>query len=740
MASQNNKVRIALVGCGAISQSHAKAIAGSGVARCTALFDLDPSRAELLQKSHCPEAHVARSLEEVIERADAAIVAVPNSDHAGISKKLLRAGLHVLCEKPLAISLKDAQEMTAIAAEKSRILACGLVRRFYGSTALVSEALNRQLLGRPVRFEVRESVWNWPLSRATFDRAVSGGGVLIDMGPHVFDLVERWLGPIEIVEHQDDNKGGVEAISFTKLVCHTEHGKVPGQIFLTRAYKAINLTRIYCTEGYIEVDPHQTDRAILVFGPQNAPYVTTAQAAANYPFLDQLEHFIAAINSRDSAALNPETSIRTVRTVSLIESCYQMRKELPEPWSAPSKSNRLRPPLPEYKKILVTGTTGAVGSRLVEMWAELGGLGQLRCMVRSHRTAARVMRFPLEVIEADLLDKESVRRAAQGCDAILHLGVGEKAARETECIVDVALELKIRRFVHISTAAVYGRALPKQVEELQENTRLVKTGEPYADEKTRAEQIVMNACRQGLEAVILRPHMVYGPGLRWSAELMELLAKGKVPIIEDGGWCNLIFVDDLVESIRLALQSPKATGEPMFVTDGTPIKWSEYIAAHAALIDAEPPLVTRAQVEKGERNLRQWVGDSLRPLLPVLRSREFRAFIFESPAVQATVFQGYLALRNSRAFKPYLEKLRSNSSAIGPSNAVDFDEMWTALQLSDARLYSAKAESLIGFRANVSFSEGLRRTVSWFGLYGLTPGTASLTEAADAIATSSAAS
>src|SRR5262249_45412877 len=154
-----------------------------------------------------------------------------------------------------------------------------------------------------------------------------------------------------------------------------------------------------------------------------------------------------------------------------------------------------------------TGAAGAVGSRLVEIWAEKEKLDRLRCMVRSFRTAARIMRYPLEVVEADLLDRRSVREAARDCDAIIHLGVGEKAEGETRTIVEVARELGILRFVHLSTAAVYGRVIPAAIEALQENTEVLRTGEPYADEKAKAERIVIKECRQGLEGVILRPHI-----------------------------------------------------------------------------------------------------------------------------------------------------------------------------------------------------------------------------------------
>ena len=706
------------MGCGAIAQSHARAISATRNAQCTVLFDVEPARAESLRISYFPDAMLAGSYEEVAKLADAAIVAVPNVFHSIVTKSLLIEGMHVLCEKPLAISSSEAREMISVAEEAGRIIACGLVRRFFGSTALVTKALGLGILGRPLGFEANESVWNWPMSRASFDRRSSGGGALIDLAPHIFDLLEVWLGPLKIIQYLDDSRGGVESVSVIKARSQAEGGDVEGSVFLSRAYKAVNRIRIICERGYIDVDPHKIDSISIVHKTGADEFVLTACADEIDPFTEQLSNFLKAIKAGEDKLATASCALRSIE---LVESCYRTRDGLPEPWAVGFVESGVGQDgaMPIYKKILVTGAAGSVGSRLIEMWAERGRLDQLKCMTRSYRTAARIMRFPVDVAEADLLVKEAVRGAAHGCDAIIHLGVGEQAERETRIIVDVARELGIRRFVHLSTAAVYGRLIPKAVEELQEETKIAKTSEPYADQKANAERVVINACRRGLEGVILRPHIVYGPGLRWSAELMAFLAEGKVPILEDGGWLNLIYIDDLVEAIRLALLTKNGFGKPMFITDGAPLMWSQYISAHASLIDASPELITGQGTLNHDRNWREWLIDSVSPLAQVLRSDEFRSFIFESPAAQTFLFPAYLKMRNWKVVRPYVERMRAGRGAagVGAPAGKRFDEMWTALQFSEARLSSSRAESLLGFRAQAGFSEGLRRTAMWFALY-----------------------
>lgn len=708
------------MGCGAIAQAHVQAIASVPGALCTTVYDVDARRADSFRQTFCAEAKVAGTLEEVAALADAAIVAVPNAYHAPVSTELLNAGLHVLCEKPLAVTSADARMMIEVAKERGRVLVCGLVRRFYDSTALVSEALRRNIIGRALHFEARESVWNWPLNRSTFDPSVTGGGVLMDIGPHVFDLVNFWFGEIEVLEARDDGRGGFEAFSYSRLRCGRD---VTGTVQLTRAYRTINRLRITCERGYIDFDPHARDRITIVHTDGGEAFPTEAKVdGPRDVFVKQLENFLGAI-AGEAEAVAPASA--ALESVLAIEACYEKREPLLEildegPRLSDDDAQVSSHP---FKKILVTGASGSVGSRMIEMWAAAGRLAELRCMVRSYRTASRIMRFAVEVAEADLTDEQAVMRAAEGCDAIVHLGVGDHAGRETEPLLKAAQAQGIRRFVHMSTAAVYGIRLPRHVEELQDRTRVVKTGEPYADEKARAERAVQSAAGRGLEAVILRPHMVYGPGLRWSAELMDLLAQGKVCVLEDGGWCNLIYVDDLVRAVWRGLVTDKGFGEPLFITDGAPLKWSDYIEAHASLIGAQPPHVLSSDVIKGKLGLRDWMKASVRPLPSVIKSREFRNFVFESPAVQATVFPAYLRLRESKLLRPYVEKLRSGSAGAKGSgdSRREFDELWSLLQISEARLSAERAADLIGFHPKVDFKEGLRLSALWFKRFGLLP-------------------
>ena len=115
---------------------------------------------------------------------------------------------------------------------------------------------------------------------------------------------------------------------------------------------------------------------------------------------------------------------------------------------------------------LVTGASGFIGGRLAERLAVEEGV-HVRAMVRSPKKAERLRKLPLEIVQADLLDLPSLRKAIDGCDLVFHCAalVRETGDRNefyqtnvegTENILRVASDKGVRRFIHFSSVAVYG--------------------------------------------------------------------------------------------------------------------------------------------------------------------------------------------------------------------------------------------------------------------------------------------
>ena len=165
--------------------------------------------------AHTYGVDAAHSVEEVLARDDIDIihVATPPFSHAAITQQVLAAGKHVLCEKPLALTLDDAQSAIDSARHARKVLAINLIMRYDPLCSIVNEITDRRLLGDPVHAILENYAKDEPLSpnHWFWDRAKSGG-IFIEHGVHFFDLFDWWLGRGTIVAAQEITRPGTEII------------------------------------------------------------------------------------------------------------------------------------------------------------------------------------------------------------------------------------------------------------------------------------------------------------------------------------------------------------------------------------------------------------------------------------------------------------------------------------------------------------------------------------------------
>ena len=126
--SESGKVRAGVCGVGAIGRNHARLYSELESAELAAIFDADSERAREVADEF--GGTVVGTMEEFLERVDAASVSTPTVTHREIGTALLEAGKHVLVEKPIADSLDDAKALIDLAAEKGCVLQVGHIERF----------------------------------------------------------------------------------------------------------------------------------------------------------------------------------------------------------------------------------------------------------------------------------------------------------------------------------------------------------------------------------------------------------------------------------------------------------------------------------------------------------------------------------------------------------------------------------------------------------------------------------
>lgn len=326
-------LRLGILGCGAIVEiGHLPAALTHPDIRVCAIVDTNERRAASLADSFGLDCRVFRDWQDVIGCVDAVVNALPNHLHAPVSIELLSKGIHVLCEKPLAIDLDSALQSVAAAEQGNALLMAAMLRRFYGSTIAMDALLKEGvILGEVVSYDWEHGVpfaWN-TASGFYFSRAQSGGGVLLDEGVHLLDLLLHWFGPAEVTRYEDDNWGsGIEANAILQLRHQTG---VVGRLRLSRTYTLKNRLTVSGTDANAVVlreDRHSVVIRRAIAGREVAMHVRPEPRCED-AFYAQLEDFTQSVlHSRPSAIPGEEV----LETLKLIDSCYANAQRIPEPW------------------------------------------------------------------------------------------------------------------------------------------------------------------------------------------------------------------------------------------------------------------------------------------------------------------------------------------------------------------------------------------------------------------------
>lgn len=189
-------LNVGVVGCGGIANNkHLPAMKRTGHYNIVAFCDLIEERAEKARKEFGTEdARVYTDYEELIkEDLDAVYVLTPNSSHAPISIAAMKAGKNVLCEKPMAKTYAEAQEMVKTAKETGKILTIGYQNRYRSDSQYLKKACVNGDLGEVYYAKAhairRRAVPTWGVF---LDAEKQGGGPLIDIGTHALDLT-LWM-------------------------------------------------------------------------------------------------------------------------------------------------------------------------------------------------------------------------------------------------------------------------------------------------------------------------------------------------------------------------------------------------------------------------------------------------------------------------------------------------------------------------------------------------------------------
>jgi farnesol dehydrogenase len=245
------------------------------------------------------------------------------------------------------------------------------------------------------------------------------------------------------------------------------------------------------------------------------------------------------------------------------------------------------------KRVLVTGTTGFLGNRLVRRLAD--GDSRIHAFYRSEEKIRGWEHENISFFKGSLEDQDSIESAMQGCEQVFHLAAfaapwardNSRFDREnvggTVNILKSAIKQGVKRLVYTSTAGVLGPSNG------QLNTEAKKfTGKHYTHydrTKAMAEEMVREYTGKGLEAVIVNPTRIYGPGILNPANSVTLMIRsyveGRWKIIPGDGQSigNYVYIDDVIDCMLLAMKNG-CPGE-RYLAGGENLSFNEFFNAIA---------------------------------------------------------------------------------------------------------------------------------------------------------------
>jgi len=319
MANGPSEFRMGIAGCGRISQAYVEAIKKCDGIRLGAVMDVREGAAHA-----SAEAEGCRAFAELGAFArgadiDGAVICAPPSTHREIACALMKEGIHVLCEKPFATTVEDAQAMIDAANKSGLTLMMASKFRYVEDIIRAKAIVASGMLGDVhfygnsfcAKVDMRDR-WN-------SDPAVAGGGVLIDNGTHSVDIVRYLLGPIRRVFAYEGNRVADLPVEDTVTLSFVTDGGVMGTIHLSWSIQMdrASYVDICGTEGCVEVGWKQSRY-------QNSGQPQWVSFGVGYSkigaFENQVRNFVGTIRGTEEPVITMDSGMASVL---VIEAAYR---------------------------------------------------------------------------------------------------------------------------------------------------------------------------------------------------------------------------------------------------------------------------------------------------------------------------------------------------------------------------------------------------------------------------------
>ena len=329
-------LKVGIIGCGSIAkQRHGYEYFHNADVQIKGFYDLIAARAQALADLYGGSVYADVDAMLADPEIDAVSVCMANAFHAEISIKALKAGKHVLCEKPMAVTMEQCQAMVDAARESGKRLMIGHNQRLAPAHKKAKELLTSGALGRVITFQSTfghkgPEMWSMDKSANTwfFKKASASFGSMADLGIHKIDLMRYLIGseitsvystmkvldkkfpdgtPIEV----DDNS--VEILNFadgamgTVTTSWTHYGE------------ECNASVLYCEKGIMKLyaDPRYSLKVVNADGTRVLYALDRLQTNddAQQASSGVIDEFVSAIEENRPSVLDAADVIRSMRAV-----------------------------------------------------------------------------------------------------------------------------------------------------------------------------------------------------------------------------------------------------------------------------------------------------------------------------------------------------------------------------------------------------------------------------------------
>jgi predicted dehydrogenase len=329
-------IKTAVIGCGAITRlSHLPSILQNPKFELVALVDPDVDAGRRLNRIFGVSIPLRTGIRE-LPPTDAAVVAVPPHLHHELCTALLCKGIHVLCEKPMATNIAEAEGMVDAARSGGAVLLVGMQKQYCPNTGILKEILKDGMLGKIKGFKLISAVKSqWDTANLDrFNPDHSRGGVLFESGIHWVYRVVYWFGYPKRIQYADDRIDGVEVNASIESDFESYGQEIHGSIYFSwdHILKGNRIT-VYGEKGVAEVLEDDNTSAYLHREIHGGGKILEIRNHLDKEKVDlfelQLEQFATCIEEKNPV---PETTVVALDALRFVEECYLHREAVRQPW------------------------------------------------------------------------------------------------------------------------------------------------------------------------------------------------------------------------------------------------------------------------------------------------------------------------------------------------------------------------------------------------------------------------